>query len=75
IPKLGNRRGLGMVTECSSRPHKKSTAAHYRKTRLKKTQPWDIKRKPTVYVPLPPLPPDWAPLTSSSPAGSYSACY
>ncbi|KAG0448613.1 hypothetical protein HPP92_027761 [Vanilla planifolia] len=44
--------------ECSSRPKKKATA-HHMKTRPKKTQPWDIKRKgPTVYPPLPPLPPE-----------------
>ncbi|CAN7037950.1 hypothetical protein IGI04_004960 [Brassica rapa subsp. trilocularis] len=65
VPKLGNVGGLGMVIECSSRPQKKSTA-HHRKTRPKKTQPWDIKRKPTVYAPLPPLPPDWSPLALSS---------
>uniref|UniRef100_M4E4E1 50S ribosomal protein 6, chloroplastic n=1 Tax=Brassica campestris TaxID=3711 RepID=M4E4E1_BRACM len=65
IPKLGNGGGLGMVIECSSRPQKKSTANH-RKTRPKKTQPWDMKRKPTVYAPLPPLPPDWSPLALSS---------
>ncbi|KAL0681226.1 hypothetical protein Bca4012_048073 [Brassica carinata] len=65
ISKLGNGGGLGMVIECSSRPQKKSTA-HHRKTRPKKTQPWDIKRKPTVYAPLPPLPPDWSPLALSS---------
>ncbi|WZY75080.1 hypothetical protein YC2023_021464 [Brassica napus] len=62
IPKLGNGGGLGMGIECSSRPQKKSTA-HHRKTRPKKTQPWDIKRKPTVYAPLPP---DWSPLALSS---------
>ncbi|KAJ0243746.1 50S ribosomal protein 6 [Hirschfeldia incana] len=70
-PKLGNRGGLGMVIECSSRPQKKSTA-HHRKTRPKKTQPWDIKRKPTVYAPLPPLPPDWTPLAISSDDGVAS---
>ncbi|GAB2228829.1 hypothetical protein Droror1_Dr00022960 [Drosera rotundifolia] len=48
----------GLVIECSSRPQKKATA-HHMKTRPKKSQPWDIKRKPTVYPPLPPLPPDW----------------
>ncbi|KAL9260977.1 Large ribosomal subunit protein cL38-like protein [Drosera capensis] len=50
--------GSGLVIECSSRPQKKATA-HHMKTRPKKSQPWDIKRKPTVYPPLPPLPPDW----------------
>ncbi|KAL6320561.1 hypothetical protein AAG906_007640 [Vitis piasezkii] len=29
------------------------------KTRPCKTQPWDIKRRPTVYALLPPLPPEW----------------
>uniref|UniRef100_A0A1J3I7V6 50S ribosomal protein 6, chloroplastic n=1 Tax=Noccaea caerulescens TaxID=107243 RepID=A0A1J3I7V6_NOCCA len=75
VPKLGNGGvggGLGMVIECSSRPQKKSTA-HHRKTRPKKTQPWDIKRKPTVYAPLPPLPPDWAPLALSSDDGGAAA--
>ncbi|CAN8300399.1 unnamed protein product [Cochlearia groenlandica] len=69
-PKLGNGGGggLGMVIECSSRPQKKSTA-HHRKTRPKKTQPWDVKRKPTVYAPLPPLPQEWSPLSLSSDDG------
>lgn len=50
---------MGLVVECSSRPQKKATA-HHMKTRPKKSQPWDIRRKgPTVYPPLPPLPPDW----------------
>ncbi|XP_061356277.1 large ribosomal subunit protein cL38 [Gastrolobium bilobum] len=50
--------GSGLVIECSSRPQKKATA-HHMKTRPRKSQPWDINRKPTVYPPLPPLPPDW----------------
>ncbi|KAJ6954770.1 hypothetical protein NC652_006271 [Populus alba x Populus x berolinensis] len=54
----------GMSIECSSRPQKKATA-HHRKTRPRKSQPWDIKRKPTVYAPLPPLPPDWTLVSSS----------
>ncbi|KAL0432621.1 UNVERIFIED_CONTAM: 50S ribosomal protein 6, chloroplastic [Sesamum latifolium] len=29
------------------------------KTRPRKTSPSDIRRRPTVYPPLPPLPPDW----------------
>jgi 50S ribosomal protein 6 len=53
-----------MSIECSSRPQKKATA-HHRKTRPRKSQPWDIKRKPTVYAPLPPLPPDWTLVSSS----------
>ncbi|URE39172.1 ribosomal protein 6 [Musa troglodytarum] len=49
----------GMAVECSSRPQKKATS-HHMKTRPKKTQPWDVRRKgPTVYSPLPVLPPDW----------------
>uniref|UniRef100_A0A2P2IWL3 Uncharacterized protein n=1 Tax=Rhizophora mucronata TaxID=61149 RepID=A0A2P2IWL3_RHIMU len=55
----------GLMIECSSRPKKKATA-HHMKTRPKKSQPWDIRRKPTVYPPLPPLPPEWT-LVSSSP--------
>nr|DAD41613.1 TPA_asm: hypothetical protein HUJ06_015936 [Nelumbo nucifera] len=54
-PKGGRAGGMGMVIECSSRP--------------KKTQPWDVRRRPTVYPPLPPLPPDWtlAPSDDSAP--------
>ncbi|KAJ8467033.1 hypothetical protein OPV22_029585 [Ensete ventricosum] len=49
----------GMAVECSSRPQKKATS-HHMKTRPKKTQPWDVRRKgPTVYPPVPVLPPDW----------------
>ncbi|KAI6687988.1 hypothetical protein NL676_024816 [Syzygium grande] len=50
--------GMVSITECSSRPKKKATA-HHMKTRPRKTQAWDIRRKPTVYAPLPPLPPEW----------------
>uniref|UniRef100_A0A7N1A9W4 50S ribosomal protein 6, chloroplastic n=1 Tax=Kalanchoe fedtschenkoi TaxID=63787 RepID=A0A7N1A9W4_KALFE len=46
------------TVECSSRPQKKATK-HHMKTRPKKTQPWDIKRKPTVYPAMPALPADW----------------
>ncbi|CAN4122464.1 unnamed protein product [Withania somnifera] len=49
----------GLVIECSSRPQKKATA-HHKKTRPRKTQAWDIRRGPTVYAPLPPLPPEWS---------------
>ncbi|XP_062110113.1 large ribosomal subunit protein cL38 [Humulus lupulus] len=56
-PALSYGGGLAVI-ECSSRPTKKSTA-HHRKTRPRKTQQWDIKRKPTVYAPLPQLPPEW----------------
>ncbi|CAA6657637.1 unnamed protein product [Spirodela intermedia] len=59
------RRTMAAAVECSSRPQKKATA-HHRKTRPKKTQPWDVRRKgPTAYAPLPKLPPDWS-LASSS---------
>ena len=53
----------GLLIECSSRPQKKATK-HHMKTRPRKTQPWDIRRKPTVYAPLPPLPPDWTLVSS-----------
>ncbi|XVF36497.1 hypothetical protein REPUB_Repub19eG0063500 [Reevesia pubescens] len=53
----------GSLIECSSRPQKKATK-HHMKTRPRKTQPWDIKRKPTVYSPLPPLPPEWTLVSS-----------
>ncbi|XVF39722.1 hypothetical protein PTKIN_Ptkin01aG0055800 [Pterospermum kingtungense] len=56
--------GGGLVIECSSRPQKKATK-HHMKTRPRKTQPWDIRRKPTVYPPLPPLPPDWTFVSSA----------
>ncbi|KAG2311729.1 hypothetical protein Bca52824_023286 [Brassica carinata] len=49
VPKLGNGGGLGMVIECSRG--------------RRRQQPWDIKRKPTVYAPLPP---DWTSLALSS---------
>ncbi|KAL6983064.1 hypothetical protein U1Q18_016456 [Sarracenia purpurea var. burkii] len=55
VPRVG---GGCQVIECSSRPQKKATA-HHMKTRPRKTQPWDIRRKPAVYPPLPSLPPDW----------------
>ncbi|KAF5203704.1 50S ribosomal protein 6 protein [Thalictrum thalictroides] len=61
LPKCGG----AAVIECSSRPQKKATA-HHRKTRPKKTQPWDVKRRPTVYEPLPPLPSEWSLLTNES---------
>ncbi|KAG1366692.1 50S ribosomal protein 6, chloroplastic [Cocos nucifera] len=62
-PSLGSGGNGGLVVECSSRPKKKATA-HHMKTRPKKTQPWDIRRKgPTIYPPLPPLPPDWTLVT------------
>ncbi|XP_050378081.1 50S ribosomal protein 6, chloroplastic [Argentina anserina] len=61
--------GTGLVIECSSRPQKKATA-HHRKTRPRKTAAWDVKRKPTVYDPLPPLPPDWVLLASADDASA-----
>nr|ACG40770.1 plastid-specific ribosomal protein 6 precursor [Zea mays] len=54
-----------LAVECSSRPQKKGTK-HHMKTRPKKTQPWDIKRRPTQYPPLPPLPPDWTLVASGA---------
>ena len=66
----GGGGGGGLVIECSSRPQKKATA-HHRKTRPRKTQAWDIRRKPTVYPQLPPLPPDWT-LEASSGSGDGS---
>ncbi|KAJ9689464.1 hypothetical protein PVL29_014915 [Vitis rotundifolia] len=36
------------------------------KTCSRKTQPWDIKRRPTVYAPLPPLPPKWTVISSDA---------
>ncbi|XP_051131069.1 50S ribosomal protein 6, chloroplastic [Andrographis paniculata] len=51
--------GSGLVIECSSRPQKKATQ-HHMKTRPRKTRPSDIRRRPAVYPPLPPLPPDWS---------------
>ncbi|KAI3889272.1 hypothetical protein MKX03_003949 [Papaver bracteatum] len=56
------------MIECSSRPQKKGTA-HHRKTRPKKSQPWDIKRGKTIYPPLPALPADWT-LVSAAPITS-----
>ncbi|XP_075515908.1 large ribosomal subunit protein cL38 [Primulina tabacum] len=50
--------GCGSVVECSSRPQKKATK-HHMKTRPRKSQPWDIRRGPAVYPPLPALPPEW----------------
>nr|GEW20232.1 50S ribosomal protein 6, chloroplastic [Tanacetum cinerariifolium] len=55
----GTGGGGGLMIECSSRPQKKATA-HHRKTRPKKTQPWDRNRGPAVYPPLPALPPEWS---------------
>ncbi|KAJ9682665.1 hypothetical protein PVL29_018563 [Vitis rotundifolia] len=59
-PRLG---GSAAVIECSSRPQKKATS-HHMKTHPHKTQPWDIKRPPTVYASLPPLPPKWTIVSS-----------
>jgi 50S ribosomal protein 6 len=56
-----------LVLECSSRPQKKGTK-HHMKTRPTRMQPWDIKRRPTQYPPLPPLPPDWTLIASSATA-------
>lgn len=64
-----NGSGGGLVIECSSRPQKKATA-HHRKTRPKKTQPWDRNRGPAVYPPLPALPPEWSFVTEAAEQGS-----
>ncbi|WKA12606.1 hypothetical protein VitviT2T_029977 [Vitis vinifera] len=40
--------------------------SHHMKTRPRKTQPWDIKRHPTVYAPLPPLPHKWTVISSDA---------
>nr|GMC52464.1 50S ribosomal protein 6, chloroplastic [Ipomoea batatas] len=59
LPSLGSNSVGALTIECSSRPKKKATSLHI-KTRPKKTQPWDVRRKgPTSYPPLPPLPPEW----------------
>ncbi|KAG2558172.1 50S ribosomal protein 6, chloroplastic-like [Panicum virgatum] len=65
FPALPGGGRAALAVECSSRPQKKATK-HHMKTRPKKTQPWDIKRRPTQYPPLPPLPPDWTLLASSA---------
>ncbi|OIV97821.1 hypothetical protein TanjilG_12578 [Lupinus angustifolius] len=62
----------GLMIECSSRPQKKGTA-HHKKTRPRKTQPWDIKKKPTVYAPLPPLPPEWSFVISADVASDVAS--
>ncbi|XP_010530369.1 PREDICTED: 50S ribosomal protein 6, chloroplastic [Tarenaya hassleriana] len=64
--------GGATAIECSSRPQKKATK-HHMKSRPKKTQPWDVKRKPTVYSPLPPLPPDYTLLSGESSAAEAAA--
>ncbi|KDP41555.1 hypothetical protein JCGZ_15962 [Jatropha curcas] len=65
--------GGGLLIECSSRPKKKATS-HHMKTRPRKSQPWDIKRKPTVYPPLPPLPPDWTLVSSAADGDGDGGC-
>ncbi|GAV59874.1 hypothetical protein CFOL_v3_03405, partial [Cephalotus follicularis] len=64
----------GLVVECSSRPQKKATA-HHMKTRPRKTQPWDVKRKPTVYAPLPLLPPYWTLVASDGKSIKVACTY
>ncbi|KAJ4701545.1 50S ribosomal protein 6, chloroplastic-like [Melia azedarach] len=64
VPAQG-KSNVKLVIENSSRPKKKATA-HHMKTRPRKTQAWDINRKPTVYAPLPPLPPDWTIVSDNS---------
>lgn len=72
IPVGGDGESRGLVIECSSRPQKKATS-HHKKTRPRKTQPWDIRRGPTVYPPLPPLPPEWTLVTDDAAAAAKSA--
>lgn len=67
----GNSGGVGLVIECSSRPQKNATA-HHRKTRPCKSQPWDIRCGPTVYPPLPALPPEWTLVTQEDEGGAAS---
>ncbi|KAF5739824.1 hypothetical protein HS088_TW12G01035 [Tripterygium wilfordii] len=55
--------GFGLLIEGSWRPQKKATA-HHMKTRPRKSQPWDIRRKPAVYPPLPSLPSEWTLVSS-----------
>ncbi|CAN1156754.1 50S ribosomal protein 6, chloroplastic [Linum perenne] len=72
VTQLNPASGVGGLTiECSSRPQKKATA-HHRKTRPRKSQPWDIKRRPTVYPKLPELPPDWTLVSSSESAADVA---
>ncbi|KAF9622960.1 hypothetical protein IFM89_035675 [Coptis chinensis] len=62
---LGERGAATAVIECSSRPQKKGTK-HHMKTRPKKTAKWELKRRPTVYAPLPPLPSEWSFVTDET---------
>ncbi|KAL6527315.1 hypothetical protein OROGR_016405 [Orobanche gracilis] len=55
----GGDGGCSLAIECSSRPQKKATK-HHMKIRPRKSRPSDIRRVPTVYSPLPPLPPEWS---------------
>ncbi|VFQ86801.1 unnamed protein product [Cuscuta campestris] len=73
LPDLRSSGGVGgLAIECSSRPKKKGTA-HHNKTRPKKSQPWDIRRRgPTFYPPLPPLPPDWTVVTEQNSVAAAS---
>ncbi|KAJ9672053.1 hypothetical protein PVL29_025623 [Vitis rotundifolia] len=61
-PRLG---GGAAVIECSSRPPKK-VMSHHMKTYPRKTQPWNIKRRPTVYALLPPLSLEWTVVSSDA---------
>ncbi|XP_021754661.1 50S ribosomal protein 6, chloroplastic-like [Chenopodium quinoa] len=63
--KLQPSNGGVMIIECSSRPQKKGTA-HHMKTRPKKTAAWELRRRPAVYPPLPPLPAEWTIVSSAS---------
>ncbi|CAK9170612.1 unnamed protein product [Ilex paraguariensis] len=61
----GSVGGVKVVIESSSRPQKKATK-HHMKTRPRKSQAWDIRHGPTVYPPLPLLPPEWALVTDDA---------
>ncbi|KAI3465206.1 hypothetical protein Pfo_021869 [Paulownia fortunei] len=68
----GGYGGSGLVIECSSRPQQKATK-HHMKTRPRKTRPSDIRRGPTVYPPLPPLPPEWTLISDDATAAAVAS--
>jgi 50S ribosomal protein 6 len=64
LPSLpgGRRTAVLLAKECSSQPQKKGTQ-HHMKTRPKKAQPWDIKRRPHA-----------VPAAAAAPAGLDGCC-